>query len=146
MNNQQNPFMDNKGLMAVVIIGVFFFFWQSYMAKTYPPKPATTATTPADQTAAQAPGATNTSATTAATEVTSGQDNKATNINVQEKLISYEGEKLKFSVSNVGMGLKNVTLKDYTDRKGQLIQLGLSDQASLFEMRITKTGAPVIFN
>jgi YidC/Oxa1 family membrane protein insertase len=144
MNNQQNPFMDKKGLLAIVIIGAFFFFWQSYMTKTYPQKPVAAPAEQAKGTTANETAAKNTVGATV--EVAPNQDNKAANVSVPEKLLSYEGQKLKFNVSNVGMGLKNVTLKDYTDRKGDPIQLGVSDQASLFEMRLNKTGAPIVFN
>lgn len=141
-NNQQSPFLDNRGLFAVILIGVFFALWQWYMTKTYPPKIATPVAVvekKENQNSNEGVAATNTS-------VVSNQDTKSTNLTVTERTYSFEGKNLKFNISNIGMGLKSVTLKTHTDRSGNPIQIGLSNQASLFEMRISATGQPVVFN
>ena len=39
MHEQKSPFGDGKGLLAIVIIGIFFVGWQWFMAKNYPPAP-----------------------------------------------------------------------------------------------------------
>ncbi len=136
MNKPSNsPFLDSKGLLALVLIGVFFAFWQWYMAKTYPPKtPAKTAEVQQVQTAAQTEAA-----------APSATETKTTQVQAAEKTFLYSGNKLRFVISNIGMGLKNVVLTNFTDRSGNPVKMGESETMSLFEMRWNKTGNPVVF-
>jgi YidC/Oxa1 family membrane protein insertase len=140
MNNQQSPFLDRKGLYAVILIGVFFALWQWYMAKTYPPQKTAVVTKAAES--SEAPAAT---ANEAAIKKADTKESKSA-MTAPEKTFSFDGKTLQFSISNIGMGLKNVILKNYTDRAGAPIHMGVSDSSALFEMQLNKTGQPVVFN
>lgn len=137
MNQQQSPFLDNKGLFAIILIGVFFALWQWYMNKTYPPqqKPAMVEST-------AAPAAPNEGA---AAPVASTSADTKTSALVPEKEFEYNGSRIHFKISNHGMGLKEVTLKNYTDRAHKLVRLAVSQDVSAFEMRWNKSGTPIIF-
>ncbi len=137
MNDQKSPFGDGKGLLAIVIIGVFFIFWQWFMAKQYPPKPKNTAVQGQAQDAVT-PSA-NEAKSTAALE-NSPKDSKSIKsaLIAPAKVLHFEGQKISFNISSVGMGLKDVTLKDYTDRENKPIKMADSDEHSLFELRLNK--------
>ena len=138
MNEQKSPFGDGKGLLAIVIIGAFFVFWQWFMAKTYPPKPKELATQ------AQVQNPTTNSAHEGKTEAvlasapTDSKEMKAA-VAVPAKVLHFEGQKISFNISSAGMGLKNVTLKTFTDRENKPVQMAVSEDHSLFEMRLNKT-------
>lgn len=145
MNEQKSPFGDGKGLVAIVIIGAFFVFWQWFMAKTYPPKPkevATQSQTQAPTAVAGAQGKTD----SAGAIVSADSKEIKTAPAIAAKVLHFEGQKISFNISSLGMGLKNVTLKTFTDRDNKPIQMAASEDHSLFEMRLNKSQQALNFD
>ena len=137
MNEQKSPFGDGKGLLAIVIIGAFFVFWQWFMAKTYPPKPKEI--TPQGQTQNPTTGVSSEGkADTAGTVASMDSKEIKAAPGAPAKVLHFEGQKISFNISSVGMGLKNVTLKTFTDRDNKPIRMAVSENHSLFEMRLNK--------
>lgn len=117
---QESPFGNPRFLMALALTFFGLWGWQYYLSKKYPQKPteqvavATTASgtaTVAPSEAQMNPAASGTVAAATTAPVAE-----------EEKTFSYEDEKVKFDVSSKGLGVKNFTLKKYTDRKGAHIQ------------------------
>ncbi|MES2802409.1 MAG: YidC/Oxa1 family insertase periplasmic-domain containing protein [Bdellovibrionota bacterium] len=128
-NQSESPFGNPKFLMAIAVTFFGLWGWQFYLSKKYPPKPVT------EQVATTASGTTSTAAaaTTTAAAGTSATLNAATTLaTVEEKTFPYEDDTVKFEVSSRGLGIKNFTLKKYTDRKGQQINFtSVEGQAEL---------------
>lgn len=130
-NNQgESPFGNPKFLMAIAFTFFGLWGWQFYLSKKYPQKPVT------EQTAIS--GATTVSATTsvAGTQTTPGTSSTVAATTAaaveEEKTFLYEDDTVKFEVSSRGLGIKNFTLKKYTDRKGQQINFASAEgQAEL---------------
>lgn len=117
-NNQgESPFGNPKFLMAIAITFFGLWGWQFYLGKKYPQKPATeqVATASATTTVSPAEVSQASAGTSAATAAIAPQAEV-------EKTFSYEDDNVKFDISSKGLGIKDFTLKKYTDRKGAQIQ------------------------
>jgi YidC/Oxa1 family membrane protein insertase len=144
-SNGNNTFIDSKTLLAIVLVGLVWFGWQSYLSKKYPQvknptsqgEKVATPSDPALATTAEAP--TETSPAGKPTSV-------AAKASASEQLIAYENNDISFHISSYGMGLKDLTLKNHTDRKNQPIQIGQSDLYSLFQLRNLQTNEIVLFS
>ncbi|AZZ38239.1 membrane protein insertase [Bdellovibrio sp. qaytius] len=114
-NQSESPFGNPKFLMAIAVTFFGLWGWQFYLGKKYPARPAT------EQTATATTGA-----TAAPSEVTAATPGAASTIAAAtteaEQTLPYEDDNVKFEVSSKGLGIKDFTLKKYTDRKGALIQ------------------------
>ncbi|HWU43483.1 MAG TPA: membrane protein insertase YidC, partial [Bdellovibrio sp.] len=137
MQQQQNDksFFDPKTLIAIAAVALVYFGWQNYLTKKYPnynkPKteqaqtvnpvsPAPTAATPLETKSEVVP-------------------------QVADQNFSFSNDKVAFTLTNHGMGLKNFTVNNYEDKEKNKIKLGASDQFSLFAMRLG-SDKPLEFN
>lgn len=124
MNDQKPNFFEPRTLIAIAITMILWVGWQSYMARKYPQPasvtPAETARPPQDAKAAPetTPGDVERSAVAV-------ENNEIPNAAAQEeKLITVESSAWKFLISSRGMGLKDITLRKFSDRDRQPIRLG----------------------
>lgn len=134
-----NPFADKKAIIGVVVIAIFMMGWQYFMAKKYPP--ATKAIPVVANQTAPATGAEPTSGTPSETAPVKSSDA----VVLPETLYTYEDDRIRFTVTSRGLGLKEYVLKDYKDTQGEPIRLGFSPQGSLFELRLADSATPVNF-
>jgi YidC/Oxa1 family membrane protein insertase len=129
--NEPTNFLDKRTLIAIALMGVVFFGWQKYMTSKYPEmgKAGTTTTVPSK------------GETTSVEALQAGEPSKAaekapstieSKVVLEEKLLRYEDDEVSFDISSHGMGLKNYTLKRYTNRKNEPILMGKSEQRQLF--------------
>jgi len=144
-NNSPSLF-DSKTLMAMATVGLVYFGWQSYLSKKYPgygsSKPIAVPTQTATPAPGNAPGSVQTNAPGTPGTVAAGT---AANSATPEVLFPFKNEKIAFSLTNHGMGLKNTTVNNYTDKDLNNIHLGVSDTFSLFEMRWLGAETPIDF-
>lgn len=140
----KSSFFDPKTILALVLVGAVWFGWQTYLTKKYPNynKPAQkTATT--ENTTAVAPTTAETAAgtpgQTVETKSTPGQA-------VAEKSFDFKDDNISFTITNHGMGLKNVVLNKYVDYDKNPIKVGQSDTEALFELKLATQAAPVNFD
>lgn len=133
-NTEEQNFFDAKTIAAVVLVGLTFVGWQWYMQWKYPEamakkgKPAVTqeAAAPAPTTPAKAESVAPTAALS-----------KPIAAPVAETTVPFTSENLNFEISSKGMGLKNIRVVKYNDRKGQPIELGHPEENVLsFETRL----------
>lgn len=138
-----NNFFDSKTLIAIGAVALIYFGWQTYLGKKYPNynKPKTEV---AQTATPNSNGITSTSNTANPVEVKSGTI-AAVSATPEQKFI-FSNEKAAFTLSNYGMGLKNFTVNDYEDKEKNKIKLGVSDQASLFEMKLAGVEKPLEFD
>ena len=143
MQQQQNDnksIFDPKTLIAIAAVAVVYFGWQQYLNKKYPNynKPKTeqtqTATNAANPTAAPA------------TSPSPVETKSETVSQVADQLFPFSNDKVSFSVTNHGMGLKDFTVNNYEDKEKNKIKLGVSDQYALFAMRLVGSERPIDFN
>ena len=130
-NKQESPFGNPRFLMALALTFFGLWGWQYYLSKKSPPAApmAQTAATTASGTATVSPAEAQMNPSVSGTTATAGTIAPAVDL---EKTFSYEDETVKFDVSSRGLGIKNFTLKKYTDRKGAQIQFeSIEGQAEL---------------
>nr|WP_295901229.1 membrane protein insertase YidC [uncultured Bdellovibrio sp.] len=139
--NDNPSFFDPKTIIAVAAVALIYFGWQTYLGKKYPnynkPKDAQTQTTPA--TDAANPAAASSPIETKSSEVASAPA-------AQEQSFNFSNDKVSFTLTNRGMGLKNFTVNNYQDKEKNNIKLGASDIDGLFEMRWAGDVKPLLFN
>jgi len=135
MSQKDQPsFFDRGTIIAFFVILVFWFGWSKWMEKTYPKPPETTeAQTPVVNNPSGAPVAkTDAAAPTVAKDAAvAGNVAPAT-----ETVVHYAQGPWEFDISSLGMGLKNIKLKDYTSRDGQTIQLAGVEGDPAFATRV----------
>lgn len=144
MEQQNNNFMDKRTLIAAVLVGVLFMGWQSYLKNKYGNQPTAnpqaTATTPA-------PTAETTNPTEISTTPQAAEVAKAAPVAEKpESTVVFEGSKIAFEISSKGMGLKNVILKDRTDRNHEPIKMGLSETHLIYEMSVVGSAQTLNFD
>jgi len=139
----KGSFFDPKTILAVVLVGVVWFGWQKYLTTKYPNY----------NKGVQKTTTTETTATTVKTETgaaTSGQtvETKSTPTAqaAVEKAFDYKDANISFTITNHGMGLKNVVLNKYVDYDKNPIKVGQSDTESLFELKLATQTNPVNFD
>lgn len=139
--NDNKSLFDPKTLIAIAAVAVVYFGWQTYLNKKYPNynKPKTevaqnTATTPA-------PGASPTT-----TPVDSKSETVAVPAATQEQNFSFSNDKVAFTLTNHGMGLKDFTVNNYEDKEKNKIKLGASGDYSLYALRLVGQEKPLDFN
>lgn len=148
MNERQdNNFLDSKTLIAIVLVGIVWFGWQTYLTKKYPPaavkKEQVTAATAAatDSKPADVP-------TEAGAAVINNKESKnSAPIITEEKMMAYEDANVSFNLSSQGMSLKDFTLKNHKDRQHQLMKMGVStDNRGLFSLALLDSLEALHFN
>jgi YidC/Oxa1 family membrane protein insertase len=141
----KGSFFDPKTIAAVVLVGVVWYGWQTYLQKKYPnynkPKSAEVSTSQGGQ----VPTTSETHPETTTTTTTTG-DNKPSLPQVTTKEIHFDDQNVSFTLTSHGMGFKNFTLNKYVDYDKNPIKLGLSEEDSLFELKLVGTQKPVDFD
>ncbi|MFN7905035.1 MAG: membrane protein insertase YidC [Pseudobdellovibrionaceae bacterium] len=142
MKTQEPKLFDSKMIFAILLTGLTFIGWQSYLAKKYPEaykkrtaveetkKP--TEATPAASSEIVAPSGQSDSKQIAAGKTT-------TELAVQEptkpaQIYKFESDKASFEVSSAGFAVQNYSIKTYKDSAGLPIQLLGIHQYKLFEV------------
>lgn len=132
MNNEKQNFFDARTIMAIVLVAGTFLGWQFYMQKKYPDsfKKKSAVTAPATGDAKVQTDAKPAVPVSSPTASPASPDSTAA---APEKLIRFESENMSFDISSKGMGVKNVLIRKFKDRKGNTVELGqsLDGEASL---------------
>ena len=127
----QESFLDPGTLIAVVVVGLMWFLWQSHMNKKYPPGQQQAVSQPQQGAGANlgtSPqgqghgGATPTAGASATGLQTSGQAQETAGLG-PERLISYEDDTWQLQISSHNMGVKKAVLKTYQNSSGEPVQL-----------------------
>ena len=147
MNQEKQPsFLDSKTIMAIVLVGLSWIAWQSYMKKKYPQayeqKPAVEQTAETGQPSPTNPETTTTSADNVKTVENSGESVSNTpaefpTTSKAETTVHYEDEYWSFDISSKGMGIRNLRLKKYTDREGDLVTVGAKSLQPIFSTNLS---------
>ncbi|MBL7557812.1 MAG: membrane protein insertase YidC [Bdellovibrionaceae bacterium] len=145
MQDQKDSPFNGRFIVAMLVFALFYFGWNQYLQKKYPgygQKPAatqealpTTAATPTADKPAQA--------TTVDTPAPSAD--AKTVAKPEEKVFAFTGENISFNLSSRGMGVRNVDIKNYKDKNGETIKIGVSDSVGLFELKLAD-GSDVYFD
>ncbi|MBK8202324.1 MAG: hypothetical protein IPK68_08445 [Bdellovibrionales bacterium] len=135
-------FFDSKTILAIVLVGVSWIAWQSYMKKKYP----VSINKEADVQVAE-PAKSNELKVDPAKVVRDGSILAAqeTNLPDTEKLTHFEDEDWSFDFSSQGMGIRNLRLKRYRDRKGDLVGIGLDSVEPIFATAAIGSNSPTQF-
>ncbi len=152
-NKPQGNFMDPKTITAIVLVGAVFFGWQSYLGKKYPdyykPKPkeaAVEAAKPVENSATGTTAATTAAPAPSTSDVLAKEPSK---IPFQpagpEQTLAYENGLFSFQLSSHGMGLKNLTSKEFLDRQQQPVRFGDVKMAPQFATRLLGQDQPIEF-
>lgn len=118
LNKQPGSFFDKNTLTAIVLSFAVFFVWQTYVAKKYPQK--TTEAVEITQMASPIAPGTAQSASTGAAMKPDPTPTPSTSAQPEETL-KFTSPQVEFEISSVGMGLKNLKLPQFTDRRNEVI-------------------------
>lgn len=147
--NKQPSFLDRGTIIAFAVILVFWFGWQKWMEKNYPqPVAAPTADVAATtkQPVANDPSGKPTAKTDPAAPTAAHDAAVAGNVApANETLTHYSNGPWEFDISSIGMGLKNIQLKEYTSRDGKTIQLSGVEGDPSFATRVAPYDKPLMF-
>lgn len=149
-NQQQGSFFDSKTILAIILVGLVFFGWQSYISKKYPQQTTEqTATDAATSKAAtsDAPAAATKGSDSVVSAPSPQANQKAASLAssaAEEKWTSFETEQFRARVSSYGMSLSDVQLKAYTDRDKKQIQL-LQPTGSFLKLSLLGSGQALNF-
>jgi YidC/Oxa1 family membrane protein insertase len=151
MKNGSEPnFFDKRTLIAVGLMMVFFVGWNMWLAKKYPQTQqpasasapaATEVVDAAKQTASQTfdmPDA----AQTTPSKVKAVIEAPKTN----EEFLTIDFKTWQVEISNYGMGLRNVLVRTHTNRDGQPIQIGRSEDKLLYSMKLNGFSSVPVFS
>lgn len=145
MNDRQdNNFLDSRTIMAIVLVGVVWFGWQTYLTKKYPQANAkkeqigSVATEDAKEKKADP--------TAPIVETSNKETQSPSPVVVEEKLMAYEDANVSFNLSSQGMGLKDFTLKNHKNRQHEPMKMGVStDKKGLFTLTLLDQTEPLHF-
>ncbi len=137
---QKDSFFDGKTLIAIIMVGIVWFAWEKHLQTKYPaaykkPTPETTIEKVQPAIVAETKNEEKT-VKTGVKDVTNP---------VPDALIHCEDHNWKFDFSSNGMGLKNIYLKNMTDRQGNLVRIGVVDENLPLETRLIGSSAVLPF-
>lgn len=145
MQDQNNSPFNGRFIIAMLVFALFYFGWNQYLQTKYPgygKKPdatqaalSTTEATPAADKPAQA----------TSVEANAPSADAKSVAKQEEKVLTFDGQNISFNLSSRGFGVKNVEIKNYKDKAGQTIKIGVSDSVGLFELRLAD-GSDVYFD
>lgn len=140
MNNNAEPnFFDRRTLTAIALVFVTWLGWQYYMQKKYPHMfDKKTQTTEQQNTDAAKPSE-------AAVAPTLPAAAPAAQASSSESVYDYKSPEFSFQISSKGMGIKNLKLLQYTNRKGETVEFSQSKPPLSFETRLKGASEPLDF-
>lgn len=138
--NDNPSFFDPKTLIAVASVALIYFGWQTYLGKKYPGYGVANQAQKTTATKQAAPPPTSPGS------VVDAKSEILVAPSVVEQSFKFSNDKVAFTLTNHGMGLKDVTINNYKDKKQQNIKVGVSKDISLFEMRWAGDEKPLDFN
>lgn len=150
MSQEKQPsFLDSKTILAIVLVGMSWIAWQSYMKKKYPHAYEQKAQVEQSAEAtnnAEGGGSPNqdTAGNVENPGSTVGDSNDLTTpvgiptpSDRAESVVHYEDEYWSFDISSKGMGIRNLHLKKYTDRKNELVSVGRGSLEPIFATNLS---------
>ncbi len=138
---KENSFFDGKTILAILVVGIVWFTWERHLEKKYPEayqhKPVQN--TKAPETAAPK------EVTETTVRVVEVSKNSSPSVPATESLVHFENDTWSFDISSLGMGLKNITLKKFTDRQNKEVVLGSGEGLAPFSTEVIGENKPVAF-
>lgn len=132
MNNEnQRPsgFFDKNTFLAIALSFGVFFLWQLYVSKKYPPVDKSKTETQVTSTAT--PGAVDTQAAAKGSAPAEPMKSAPSLGEFKPQTLNFDSADISFEVSSDGMGLKNVVLKHFTDRKNGPVTYQQTERSGL---------------
>lgn len=149
MKNDQN-FLDKNTILAVLLVGLAWFGWQSYLNKKYPNM--NTPVTQKNESTNQASLPHENTKANAGTATVLGQNKVElkpnSQIELKESFSELANEYAKFQISNFGLGIKGYELQKYTKRDKTQIQFAKKENGeneNLFELSLLGQTSPIQF-
>ncbi len=144
MNEKKILGFDIPTISAIVLTGLIFFGWQTYMAKKYPQmnkktEVVATENAPVAQEKSEAANSAANPQGQASTQHLEKDQNQ------KEQVLSYDSTEASMNISSSGMGLKDIVLHNHKDRKKQPMKIGLNDKPTYALSQISDP-APLFFN
>ncbi len=134
-STEQNSGFDSRFILMIILIGVVWMGWQSYLAKKYPNQPAQVVTTSNAKTAAAGKPS-------AITNVVAPQPLSQP---TEETTIKFSDPTWSFVVSSRGMAIRDVELNKYTSRENKNITFAQGAGLGLFSTWILGQNQPIDF-
>ncbi|MCB0390940.1 MAG: YidC/Oxa1 family insertase periplasmic-domain containing protein [Bdellovibrionales bacterium] len=151
-NEQGQNFLDSKTIIAVILVGVSWVGWQSYLQTKYPEHYKEKQKTTIEQTTE---GIEDNSVEKANNSQVINEEKPSTSVKTdelaQEEIKNYKSfhfadEVWSFDISPIGMGLENIKLKDYSTRDGQDMAIGTTKEGAPFATNIIGKNTPLYFD
>ncbi|MEQ1876108.1 MAG: membrane protein insertase YidC, partial [Bdellovibrionia bacterium] len=137
---EQKSFLDSRTILAIVLMVVVWFGWESYLKRKYPQPEKPLVTESAQAPAIQSGPVAGQPAATAVAPVKTGTTQPAA-----ETSIPFQSSEINFEVSSAGMGLKNITLNKYFDRENRPIRIGAPRDILPFQVNLRGQAEPIPF-
>ena len=139
-DNKEN-FLDSKSLIAILFLIISWFAWDSYMKRKYP-----NLSQPVEKTLEKEQKK---------TETKEKKEIESPQKSLSETTLSFKGKKMEVLFSSKGLGLKELILKEYKDRKGQAVSFSsfekpifsttlFQNEESLIPFKIKKEGDLIV--
>jgi len=134
-NNETSSFLDRRTLTAIFLVFATWMGWQYYMQVKYPHyfEKKTTEQAPADDSKAKGGQPTSTPPVSAAKV-----EPPAAAVlprNSAEKTMDFKSSNLSFQISSKGMGVRDLTLLQYFNRKNEPVEFSQKQPPLSFETR-----------
>lgn len=145
LKEDNSNFLDARTIVAVAVTVFAFVGWQSYLQKKYPDaykkKQAAVSTNPTVP--VTEPAVTTLSRSKDVQPTSTGSESGAS---AQEEVVPFQSEFLSFGLSSKGMGLRDLQVPRYKDRKGEVVTLGRAESSyTTLETRLLGRPEPLDF-
>lgn len=138
-NNGSPSVFDSKTLIAIAAVAIIYFGWNSYLQHKYPDMNKKAV---AEETLVK-PDGSEASKTESSPVANLGAETSRTFENV---MLTYQDEKVSFTLTSLGMGIKDFTVKEYIAKESEdNIKVGVSETNSLFEFKWHNQTNPLNF-
>ena len=143
--DNNTSFLDPKMILVIVLCFGMLILWQSYMHNKYPNyykqrREAEITKTTQDKAQKQ-----QTKHQINNLSHSKNLENTKT-LKTEESVLTFQSENLSFDISNFGMGLKNVLVNNYKDKKGNVISFPSDLNTPFLATRIISHQRPLIFD
>lgn len=140
MSDEQKSFFDGRTLLAIALMIAVWMGWESYLKRKYP-QPLKTPTEVAQVNETQTQPV-KTAPTDSKSSPTAATLSAAP---ATEASFSFVSPEINFDLSSAGMGIKNVVLNKYVDRKNSPVTIGANREVLSLQTNLKGQTEPIPF-
>lgn len=143
--SQSTSFLDPKMILVIVLCFCVLILWQNYLQNRYPDYYEQQRQSRQNREQNQESTKPTPQSTIAPQDYLTDVDSSRT-LETKEQLLNFKAENFSFDISNLGFGLRNISINKYKDKKGNVVSFPSDLSVPFLTTRIINHEEPLVFH